>query len=404
MLFYISVILLTELMMLAMTLHVLHYSGFKKEQKVWYLLTFLTVMLCAGTEFAVHCGYYDPAWGPFLTVLTVIQFSVAPMLGILFSGALGLHNQGKIAVVFLIVNFLVETVAAPFRIVFYFDEEGYHRGELFLIYSLFYFASLIYLIVSMITVGRNFRHRDFRTICMVLVILIAGIVPMAVYKVNVTYIAIAIGASLCYIYYNDLVQQDIQAELVANQKALSGMQRNIINGLSGLLETRDTDTGGHISRTGDYVKKLAEDARESCVYTKLLDDHFISLLHTLAPMHDIGKIVIPDSILKKPGKFTPEEFEQMKRHTVAGGAVIRQILNGIANESELEFATDVVTYHHEKWDGSGYPNGLKGDAIPLSARITALADVFDALVSDRCYKEAMTPEEAFEEIRKESGT
>ena len=219
--FYVSLIILIELMMLAMVVHVICYSGFKKDQKTWYLLTFVAVMFCALAEFAVHCGFYSADFSIVLTITTVLQFSIAPMLGMLFVGALGLKHQTKIAIGYLIVNLLVETILAPFGLVFYFDLEGYHRGNAFLVYTIFYFISFAYLIIGLIIVGRKFSHRDVLTVIMVIIIIIAGLVPMAVYQLNITYMAIAIAASICYIYYNDLVQQDIQSELVNNQKKIS---------------------------------------------------------------------------------------------------------------------------------------------------------------------------------------
>ena len=402
--FYMSAIILTELMMIAMTLHVLHYSGFTREQKTWYVLTFAAVMLCSAAEFAVHCGKYDPKFAIPLTILTVLQFSTAPLLGVLFSGALGLPGQKKIAIWFFVANFVAETVAAPFGWVFSFGADGYSRGKLFLIYEAFYFVSLVYLIVSMVRVGRKFRNRDTRTIAMILVILVAGIVPMTVFKLNITYIAIAIGASLCYIYYNDLVQQDIQAALVANQAALSRMQSHIITGLASLIENRDVETGEHVLRTGVFVEMLTRDAIRDGVYGEQLNEQFVSKMTTLAPMHDIGKIVVSDQILRKPGRLTPEEYEQMKKHAAVGGDVIREVLEGVTNDDYLSFASDIATYHHERWDGTGYPKGLKGEEIPLAARIMAIADVFDALVSERCYKKPFTYEESFKIIEDGAGT
>ena len=403
--FYGSTILITELLMLAMTLHVLNYSGFDKRQKIWYILTFGSIAICAAAEFAVHCGYYDERFAIPLTILTVIQFSLAPTLAMMFMGALGLPRQDKIAIGFFAVNFITQTVAAPFGGIFYFNKTGYFRNETgFLIYEVFYFLSLIYLIVGMAVVGKRFKRRDVRTIVMILIVLVAGIIPMTFFHVNVTYTAIAIGASLCYIYFNDLVQQDIKAELVANQKKMSEMQEHIISGLANLIEDRDMETGAHISRTGAYVKTLAEYARKDGVYTDEITDEFITLMCTLAPMHDIGKILISDSILRKPGRLTAEEYEEMKKHAAEGGTVVREVLSGITDEKYLTFASDIATYHHEKWNGTGYPKGLKGEDIPLSARIMAIADVFDALVSERCYKKPMPPEEAFKIIEEEKGT
>ena len=399
-----STIIITLLLMIAMTIHVIHYSGFTRVQKLWYNLIFIDIMVCSLAEFAVHCGYYSPSFAIPLTILTVLQFSLSPLLAVLFVGALGLRNQTWIAVGFLALNLIVESLSAPFGWIFYFNEAGYSRGSYFIIYEVFYIASLVYLIINMVIVGRRFNNRDIGTIGMILVILIAGIVPMTFYHINVTYIAIAISASVCYIYYNDLVQQDIQAEFALNQKKISSMQEHMISGLANLIENRDKETGEHITRTSAYVRILAENARKDGVYTDLIDDRFISLLTTLSPLHDIGKIIVSDTILKKPGKLTPEEYEEMKKHAALGSEVVREVLNGVTDEDYLSFASDIVTYHHEWWNGKGYPKGLKGDEIPLSARIIAIADVYDALISERCYKKAIPAEESLEIIFGESGT
>ena len=182
------------------------------------------------------------------------------------------------------------------------------------------------------------------------------------------------------------------------------MQEHIISGLASLIESRDTETGEHVMRTSNIVKTIAEDSLATGLYVQYIDEHFISLIYTLAPMHDVGKIVVSDQILRKPGKLTKEEYEEMKRHASEGGNVVRKILSGITDEEYLSFASDIATYHHEWWNGSGYPKGLKEEEIPLCARIMAIADVFDALVSKRCYKEPIPFDDAIELMKKESGT
>ena len=182
------------------------------------------------------------------------------------------------------------------------------------------------------------------------------------------------------------------------------MQAHTISGMANLIESRDLETGEHVTRTSQYARTLAECARRDGVYADALDDRFISTLYMLAPMHDIGKIVVPDRILKKPGKLTEEEFEQIKRHASEGGRVVREVLSGVTDEEYVALASDIAAYHHERWDGTGYPTGLKGEAIPLCARIMAFADMYDALISERCYKKAMSKENAFEIIRQEAGT
>ena len=402
--YYLSIVILTELLMLSMSVHVFFYRGFNKAQKGWFLATFFTIMICSGAEYAVHCGAYDPIFKIPLTILTVIQFSLAPVMAMLFSGALGLKNQGKIAIGFLSVNFLMEAILAIFGKVFYFDDVGYQRGDLFILYEIFYAISLVYLLVSLLLVGKHFRHRDAATIVLILICLVGGVIPMTFFKINIAYLAIGIAASLCYIFYNDLIQQDMKDDLLENQRKLSEIQGHIISGMANLIESRDTETGEHVNRTSRYVKVIADSARKRGVYADQIDDKFIMLLFTLAPMHDVGKIVVSDQILKQPRRLTDEEFEIMKRHTRDGGLVVKRILDGITDEEYIRFAADIATYHHERWDGAGYPLGLKGEEIPLSARIMAIADVFDALISKRCYKDAIPFDEAFEIIKSESGT
>ena len=401
--YYICTTGLMELMLIAMILHVVYYSGFKLQQKVWYILTFASIILCSAAELAVHCGVYKSTFAIPLTIVTVIQFSLSPLLAVFFSGALGLHEAGKKALWVFSLNALIEIISAPFGLIFYFNDEGYFRGDFFFIYEIFYFIGFIYLIISMYVVGKRFKHRDAVTILMVVVLLVAGIIPMTLLQLHIAYISIGMCATLCYIYYNDLVQADIKSELISNQKKISRMQEHTITGLATLIESRDIDTGEHIARTAEYAEMIAENARKDGIYTDEIDDHFIELMYILAPMHDVGKIVVPDGILKKPGKLTEEEYGIMKKHAAAGGEEIHKILNGIADDEYIRIACDIAKYHHEKWNGKGYPEGLSGEDIPLCARIMAIADVFDALISERCYKKPIPVEEALEILRKEAG-
>ena len=401
---YSSITILIVILMLTMIVHVLTYSGFNKRQKAWFVATFAAISICSAAEFAVHCGYYDPIFKIPLTIITVIQFSISPVMAMLFSGALGLKYQGRIAGSFFALSFLAEVICAPFGWIFYFNDVGYSRGPAFTIYEVFYFVSLAYLIVALIIVGRKFRHRDRTTIIMILVVLVAGIVPMTFFQVHVAYSAIGISSCLCYILYNDLVQQDTQAELLSKQEKINEMQEHIISGLASLIESRDTETGEHVSRTSAIVKMLAEDCLKEGLYTDQINDHFITLLYTLAPMHDVGKIIVSDKILRKPGRLEPEEFEEMKKHAAEGGNVVRKILSGITEEEYLKFASDIATYHHERWDGTGYPLRLEGENIPLAARIMAIADVFDALISKRCYKGPYSFEDSMRMIEEEAGS
>ncbi|MBP3897974.1 MAG: HD domain-containing protein [Mogibacterium sp.] len=403
---YTGTIILTELLMAAMSLHVLTYKGFTAQQKRWFIVTYVTIMLCAYTEFlAIHFNEHGSAFVRPLTIATVIQFSLTPMLPVFFTGALGMHDIAKKVSLFFAINVIIQIIAAPFGRIFYFDENGkYFHSDYYFIYEAFYIFSMAFLIVSLYIVGKRFKKRDSWTIFMILVVMVAAVTPQIIYHVYTDFIGIGISACLCYIYYNDLIQHDIQAELTENQAKITNIQEHIISELANLIERRDIETGEHVARTRAYVKILSEAAKAEGVYVDVISDNFIKNMGEFAPMHDIGKIVVSDRILRKPGPLTKEEFGEMKLHTTAGGRITREILEGITDEEHIRFAQDIAMYHHERWDGTGYPEGLRGEDIPLPARIMALADVYDALTSERCYKKAMKPDEAFEVIRSESGT
>ncbi|MGN1340394.1 MAG: HD-GYP domain-containing protein [Oscillospiraceae bacterium] len=171
--------------------------------------------------------------------------------------------------------------------------------------------------------------------------------------------------------------------------------REMIYSFATLVENRDENTGGHIKRTSNYVHLLAEELLKEGIYSDVINDEFISCLSMVAPLHDIGKISIPDSILQKPGKLTEEEFDTMKTHAVKGGSLIKDTFAHIGDENYKQMAYDVAHSHHEKWNGKGYPDGLSGENIPLPARIMAVADVFDAVSEKRCYRDALPLETCF---------
>ena len=174
--------------------------------------------------------------------------------------------------------------------------------------------------------------------------------------------------------------------------------------LAVLAEYRDPETGGHIKRTQNYIKALAKKLQKNKKFIGILDDQTIELLYKSAPLHDIGKVAVPDSILLKAGKLNDEEFEEMKKHTVYGRDAILAAEKMLGKEiTFLRYAREIAYGHQEKWDGSGYPQGIKGDDIPLSARLMALADVYDALRSKRVYKPAFPHYKAVEIISSEKG-
>ncbi len=187
-------------------------------------------------------------------------------------------------------------------------------------------------------------------------------------------------------------------------KAINQMQTGLIITMADLVESRDSDTGYHIQKTADYVKIILAGLQKKGYYANKLTPKFIADVEMSAPLHDIGKINIPDAVLNKPGKLTDEEFEIMKTHTTAGKQIMEKAISTVKGESYLKEARNMAAYHHEKWNGTGYPEGLKGEVIPLSARIMAVADVFDALTAKRVYKDPMPFEKAMDIIKKDAGS
>jgi len=187
-------------------------------------------------------------------------------------------------------------------------------------------------------------------------------------------------------------------------EALVHAQNVTIRGLASLAETRDPETGSHILRTQHYIKALGKYLRRHPKFKQFLSDDTIDKLFKMAPLHDIGKVGVPDRILLKPGKLTTEEFEEMKLHTVYGYQTIQAIEDDLGPNPFLFFAKQIIHSHQEKWDGSGYPQGLKGEEIPIPGRLMAIADVYDALISRRVYKDPMPHEKAIEIISQGRGT
>jgi len=181
------------------------------------------------------------------------------------------------------------------------------------------------------------------------------------------------------------------------------IQQSVISSLATVVEERDENTGEHIQRTSEYVRMLSDAMKADSRYVSVSAE-FLNNVQLAAPLHDMGKIRIPDAILNKPGRLTDEEYAVMKRHSAYGAEIIEKTLQVIEEEDYYNVAKNIARHHHERWDGKGYPDGLKGGEIPLEARIMALADVYDALVSKRVYKEAFSKEKACEILREGAGT
>lgn len=199
--------------------------------------------------------------------------------------------------------------------------------------------------------------------------------------------------------------QFLRTEVEKQTRQITAIQDVTILAMASLAETRDSDTGNHIRRTQFYVLELAQRLKDHPRFSAFLTPETIDILFKTAPLHDIGKVGIPDRILLKPGRFEPEEFEIMKTHTTLGRDAIEHAERSLGMEVEfLKMAKEIAYSHQEKWDGSGYPEALSGDEIPISARLMAVADVYDALISRRVYKAGMPHEKAVVIINEGSGT
>jgi cyclic di-GMP phosphodiesterase len=199
-------------------------------------------------------------------------------------------------------------------------------------------------------------------------------------------------------------QSELMARVRAGERVLSLETREmVIFALAKLAESRDPETGQHLERVQRYSRRLAETLSEHPVYGEEIDSEFVRLVYQTSPLHDIGKVGIPDFVLLKPGRLSDEEFAIMKTHTSIGAKTLEAALKNYPQARFLQIARDIAIAHHERWDGRGYPCGLAGEQIPMAARIVAVADVYDALTSKRVYKSAYTHTVAREVIVAEAG-
>lgn len=203
-------------------------------------------------------------------------------------------------------------------------------------------------------------------------------------------------------YFSDKYKQQMKV-IINKESEIVESRLATIYSLVKLAEMRDDDTGAHIVRVSKFCKLIAEKLRSSSKYRQLLTDTYIEDLAKAAPLHDIGKVGIPDSILTKPGKLSDDEYEIMKRHTTIGSNTLSEVRKRFPDNNFIIFGSKIALYHHEKWDGTGYPHGLVEEEIPLSARIMAVADVYDALRSKRAYKEPFSHMKSIAIIAESSG-
>ncbi|MDK2981734.1 MAG: cyclic di-GMP phosphodiesterase [Chloroflexota bacterium] len=199
------------------------------------------------------------------------------------------------------------------------------------------------------------------------------------------------------------LQRSLQEQVARQVEEISESQMGMIFGLAKLAEKRDNETGKHLERIQILCQFLAEELVDHPKYGQVVDSNFCDLIFNASPLHDIGKVGIPDEILLKPGRLTPEEFEVMKTHVTIGADMLQEVHERFPHNEFIKLGIDIARTHHEKWNGKGYPNGLAGEGIPLSGRIMAIVDVYDAVRSKRVYKPAVSHEETCAIIIQDSG-
>lgn len=195
------------------------------------------------------------------------------------------------------------------------------------------------------------------------------------------------------------LRKDLEEKLEQRTQHVNHIRDMMTLGMASMVESRDSSTGGHIKRTSEVVRIFAKKLVENG-----FSPEYLGKVVRAAPMHDLGKIAVMDAVLCKQGKFTDEEYALMKKHSAEGARIVKQILDGIEEEGFVKIATNIAHFHHEKWNGKGYPDGIAGENIPVESRIMALADVFDALVSKRCYKESFSFDKSFSIIENDLGS
>lgn len=259
-----------------------------------------------------------------------------------------------------------------------------------------YLIVILYFVLTIATFCRNWKYIEKRKLLTILVYLLVSICVLLIqfFYPESLIISIVPVIFVLGIYLN---------HEEPSVKKLTEINKNTVVDFATLVENRDNNTGGHIKRTTAYVKLLVDELRVRKYYRELLTKDFINNLEMSAPLHDIGKIATPDSILQKPGKLTDEEYTEMKKHSENGAKIIKETFGKHDDEYFIEMAHDVALYHHEKWNGKGYPKGLKEEEISLAARIMSIADVFDAISQKRCYRDAMPLDTCFEIIEKGKG-
>lgn len=363
------------------------------------LLGIASVLLDGTTAYTVnHLDTVNDTLNAILHALFLISIdSVIFMLFLYMLIIVGAYPKGKTGKVLIYLPFVINLILVIVNI----GSLEYRIGTVtnysmgVSVYTCFIMAA-VYTVLSIGAFFRrwNYIERHKRASIFTYLLVLAAVTGVQMIFPETLISSIAVTVLILGVYMNS--EDPALMEL-------SRFHSETVMSFANLIENRDNSTGGHIKRTSRYVRLIAEEMRDRGYYTEVLTKDYLTNLMKAAPMHDIGKISVPDAILQKPGRLTDEEFAVMKQHAENGGKIIRETFRNLGNEDYRKIAYEVARYHHEKWNGKGYPEGLKRKNIPLCARIMAVADVFDAVSEKRCYREAMPLDKCFEIIEQGSG-
>lgn len=391
----------------------------RNKKSFYFMLACTSILIFNVTDMATWFSEgTDPAWHiPYLRISCFFFYLVTPFI---FCSLLSyvreyLKPKEMHPVFFRIaytvsVFYIICVLITPFTGFYYYftPDNHYVRGKYNFVSVIFYIIYYGTSVLCIFVYRKNFKFKTLVSFVSYSIIpMLCNLIQLKFYGLSLVNTGMTFSILLVYINsHKDLEFSFARSEIENEHKTrkIIKFQEHTIVSLSNLCENRDTETGEHARRTSMFVELLAHQTKKDHYYPEILTDSFIKLMVKAAPMHDIGKIVVSDTILKKNGKLDSSEYESMKRHTKEGGRIVNQIIGFSDDRNYVKVAVDMAQSHHERWDGTGYPKQLKGEEIPLSARFMAVADVFDALVFERCYKKPIPPEEAFKIMEAESGT
>ncbi|MBO4385378.1 MAG: HD domain-containing protein [Clostridia bacterium] len=395
-------------------LHIKMASEVQSDFRYAFVAVFilLTVFMASHIARSILDGTPGAAAGAILRILAFTGIFAAGMVAfvifLLFIFLEKRKNVRKTLIIMLCLLFSVNLALLIFGSVSgaYYSfgaENTFTRGPL---YPVIFAVPLILTAVNMVILARYGKHITPRLVRAFWFFFIAAAAAMPIQcltnGIQYTVVAAVLGSATMYF----VLLKEQRDVFKHNIRSIERLQDGLILVMADLVESRDKCTGDHVRKTAEYTRIIMEQMRKDCSYPDELTDEFIEDVVRSAPLHDVGKIQVSDAILNKPGRLTPEEFEEIKSHTTAGRDILTEAIDMVSEERSgyLLEARNLAYCHHEKWNGTGYPQGLAGEKIPLSARIMAVADVFDALVSKRSYKEGLPIEKATEIIREGIGT